>query len=675
MIKYCILYFVLFVSLTKATSQCRPPSLFSNSSFENQSCCPSGPGQFNCLDDWQWPHRLASPDYLHTCGYSGILNNPPIYAYPVGYPDGLGAVNILYSSIARSNEMIQTCITQPLDPSQEYSFSSFVGFNKENSQGSLMPLTLALYGSIGTCNTAVSFPGTECPPSPVWELLAEIQFASPENQGWVLRQSDCFRPSRAYNRFVVGTSCSMNANGGALLDLVELQTCTEILQVDLKVEPQTCSIGDRINGAILLDIKNGLAPYTFDWDIDGIGDNDDDQNLRGIPSGSYEVIITDVNGLQNCFNIFVPEDLETPIVPEFDPIEPLCYGSVPPELPTRTINRPRINGTWNPSKINSTLIGINRYVFTPDDSYCSSTIDLDVVIRDTVGLSKSITRQRCSGDGFEIIVNNTRYNEINPSGTEIIPTTSGCDTSVHIRLEFFDVLEDTIRYEGCSGDGFALLINGTSYSETNPNGEETFASILGCDSIVTVDFSFNEGFNFSTQINITQGEDNRIDLTEFIQRIPSEIASIQWTRPDLLSCDTCSEVNYLGSNDQRLRVELTDEYGCLHYITIEVKFTTVVLSQIYIPNSFTPNNDGTNDRFQIFSSSGNDLRIEQFEIYNRYGGLVFKSEALGLDLEDVYWDGTSSSGPVSTGVYVYLIKLINSDGQSILRSGDITLLR
>jgi len=50
------------------------------------------------------------------------------------------------------------------------------------------------------------------------------------------------------------------------------------------------------DGTITLVITGGLAPYTFDWDNDGTGDNDDTQNLTGISSGSYTVVMTDANG-------------------------------------------------------------------------------------------------------------------------------------------------------------------------------------------------------------------------------------------------------------------------------------------------------------------------------------------------------------------------------------------
>lgn len=53
---------------------------------------------------------------------------------------------------------------------------------------------------------------------------------------------------------------------------------------------------DENNGQIDLSIEGGTAPFNFDWNNDGLGDNDDTQNLSGLGAGSYFVSLTDANG-------------------------------------------------------------------------------------------------------------------------------------------------------------------------------------------------------------------------------------------------------------------------------------------------------------------------------------------------------------------------------------------
>ena len=64
--------------------------------------------------------------------------------------------------------------------------------------------------------------------------------------------------------------------------------------------------------------------------------------------------------------------------PTFDAMGSLCQNSIAPTLPTTSTNG--ITGTWNPSNINTTLAGTNRYTFTPDAGPCANKINLDITV-------------------------------------------------------------------------------------------------------------------------------------------------------------------------------------------------------------------------------------------------------------------------------------------------------
>ena len=94
---------------------------------------------------------------------------------------------------------------------------------------------------------------------------------------------------------------------------------------------------------------------------------------------------------------------------------------------------------------------------------------------------------------------------------------------------------------------------------------------------------------------------------------------------------------------------------------------------VFIPNSFTPNDDGINDLFQIFISE-NWLSPEvKVSIYNRWGEQLFYSENV-----DFSWDGTFKGRAVNAGVYAYYIELeVEIDGKSQLfrKAGDISITK
>ncbi len=95
--------------------------------------------------------------------------------------------------------------------------------------------------------------------------------------------------------------------------------------------------------------------------------------------------------------------------------------------------------------------------------------------------------------------------------------------------------------------------------------------------------------------------------------------------------------------------------------------------RMYLPNAFSPNNDGANDCFKVFAHD--DIVVESYNlnIYDRWGGLMYTSDRI----QDC-WDGTFRGKPALNGVYVYqLAAVIQSCNQTkeITKVGDLNILR
>jgi len=87
---------------------------------------------------------------------------------------------------------------------------------------------------------------------------------------------------------------------------------------------------------------------------------------------------------------------------------------------------------------------------------------------------------------------------------------------------------------------------------------------------------------------------------------------------------------------------------------------------MYIPNSFTPNNDNLNDIFKVFT---NYSGLFELEIYNRYGEKIFESNNPLLG-----WDGTLKGVKQPVGSYNYLIKFQKSGSVKEIKKGNLILL-
>ncbi|MEM1321427.1 MAG: gliding motility-associated C-terminal domain-containing protein, partial [Bacteroidota bacterium] len=116
-------------------------------------------------------------------------------------------------------------------------------------------------------------------------------------------------------------------------------------------------------------------------------------------------------------------------------------------------------------------------------------------------------------------------------------------------------------------------------------------------------------------------------------------------------------------------VEVSNELGCTASDTVLMREQCP--TRIYIPNAFSPNDDGINDEFGAF---GTDIIRFQLRIFNRWGGVVFESK----DPEG-HWDGFINGEPAQEGVYTWMIELegYQEDGSTYTEvlSGNTTLLR
>lgn len=89
----------------------------------------------------------------------------------------------------------------------------------------------------------------------------------------------------------------------------------------------------------------------------------------------------------------------------------------------------------------------------------------------------------------------------------------------------------------------------------------------------------------------------------------------------------------------------TSAYGCKNNDVMRMK----VVDGIFVPNAFTPNNDGKNDRWRI--PYLDPFLGASVNVYNRFGQLVYHAEDKVVD-----WDGSFKGFPQPAGAYVYSIK-------------------
>ena len=105
-------------------------------------------------------------------------------------------------------------------------------------------------------------------------------------------------------------------------------------------------------------------------------------------------------------------------------------------------------------------------------------------------------------------------------------------------------------------------------------------------------------------------------------------------------------------------------------------FGKTCLKEIAIPNAFSPNGDNNNDRFVLGANEFVEATILTYNIYNRWGQLLYSRQNFGFDQTNQWWDGRTNGTAVEPGVYVYLVEVqFLFDGSVQQFKGDIAVVR
>jgi gliding motility-associated-like protein len=91
------------------------------------------------------------------------------------------------------------------------------------------------------------------------------------------------------------------------------------------------------------------------------------------------------------------------------------------------------------------------------------------------------------------------------------------------------------------------------------------------------------------------------------------------------------------------------------------------LAELFIPNSFSPNNDGLNE---VFSVKGFGIEKIKVFVFNRWGEVLYSWQCL----EECGWDGTYAGAPVPAGVYSIKVEAIDKNGEKIFRTGKVNVI-
>jgi len=164
---------------------------------------------------------------------------------------------------------------------------------------------------------------------------------------------------------------------------------------------------------------------------------------------------------------------------------------------------------------------------------------------------------------------------------------------------------------------------------------------------------------------------NSVQLNAVVTNDP--ITNFVWTPADTtLSCLDCSSPIATPTATTTYSVTVITSQGCHSSADVTIHLICDN-SQVFIPNTFTPNGDGVNDHFFI-SGKGLGL-IKHMAVYNRWGELMFEGRDFNANDPGMGWDGTFRGEVLRPDVYIYVVDVLCETGDTFTFRGDISLVK
>ncbi len=167
------------------------------------------------------------------------------------------------------------------------------------------------------------------------------------------------------------------------------------------------------------------------------------------------------------------------------------------------------------------------------------------------------------------------------------------------------------------------------------------------------------------------GNDTTIVTNQLLQLQATGGTRYNWTPPiNLSASNIASPVAKFGQQNPGLlyKVLVYNEANCVDSAYIKVKVYNT-LPSVFVPNAFSPNNDGKNDVLRPILAG--IQRVDYFHVYNRWGQLVFSSTNPGLN----GWNGRLAGKEQSPDAYVWEVSALDYNGQAFIKKGVVLLIR
>jgi gliding motility-associated-like protein len=500
------------------------------------------------------------------------------------------------------------------------------------------------------------------------------------------------------------------AAGNYQVTITDQNHCTQTGSVTIAQVPQlsasltqtnvSCNGGD--NGKINITVTGGSQPYSYNWS--NTANTGDIQNLA---AANYNVIVTDASGCSISTGTSISQPAAIQVSSNITSVK--CFGNSNGSV-TVVANggTAPLTFTWsnNSTSQNLSSLQAGNYRLTVTDANSCTTVLQNVVTQPAqLSLTAAVTPVGCSGlnDGSAVITtsggtppfaynwsNNAKAANLDSlaAGTYAVTVNdnNGCTANQTITINSSAplVITPAVQNASCIGvnnGSISLNVTGGTlpYNYDWNNGQTadaatglaagnyavTVTDSKGCSATSGGDISISYELNVHAAASVTSTTGTPVQLTATTNTDHSN--TYRWTPVNYVTCATCANTAATPQQTTLFTVNVVDINGCKAEDTVTINVNTS--TDIFIPNAFTPNNDGVNDQFKMFGELSNIYFLD-ISVFDRWGEKVFESNDPNFE-----WDGTYRGEPAPIGVYIYVATAVFNNGSHRDFKGSVTLLR
>lgn len=221
-------------------------------------------------------------------------------------------------------------------------------------------------------------------------------------------------------------------------------------------------------------------------------------------------------------------------------------------------------------------------------------------------------------------------------------------------------------------DGMAVTAEAASFP--NLGGGAYLVSVIdrfGCR------LDYDAALNEPDSLRINLGAGQAIGLGEELTLPVTAnypLAGAEWSPPELVICDDdCLKPLIQPLRTTTFTLTGVTANGCT--ATDSVRIEVKEVRAVYIPNAFSPNEDGRNDRFTLFAGLPNVQEVVNMQVFGRWGALIFERSNFSPNDLSLGWDGRFKGREAPAGTYAYVFRVRFLDEVELEYTGAVELVR